>query len=67
MACWSLIAFADAPELAHCEIAVFRYRVLRVAARLIHAARGPHLRSDKSWRWAAQIAEDFHRLRAAAA
>lgn len=60
-----LIAFADVPELARCEIAAFRYRVLHVAARLTHGARRLHLRIDKTWRWAARIAEGFHRLRAA--
>ena len=66
LVCWTkLICFADVPELARCEIAAFRYRVLHVAARLVHAARRLHLRLDKTWRWAAQIAEGFHRLRAA--
>ncbi|MDP3894398.1 IS1380 family transposase [Nocardioides sp.] len=66
LVCWTkLICFADIPELARCEIAAFRYRVLHVAARLVHAARRLHLRIDKTWRWAAHIAEGFHRLRAA--
>ncbi len=64
LVCWTkLICFADVPELARCEIAAFRYRVLHVAARLVHAARRLHLKIDKTWRWAAQIAEGFHRLR----
>lgn len=64
--CWTkLIAFAEVPELARCEIAAFRYRVLHVAARLTHAARRIHLRIDKTWRWATHIAEGFHRLRVA--
>ena len=53
------------PELARCEIATFRYRVLHVAARLTRSSRQTRLRIDKTWRWAAQIAEGFHRLRAA--
>lgn len=66
LVCWTKrIAFADVPELARCEIAAFRYRVLHVAARLTHGARRVHLRIDKTWRWAAQIAEGFHRIRAA--
>jgi hypothetical protein len=66
LVCWTkLICFADVPELARCEIAAFRYRVLHVAARLTHAARRLHLRIDKTWRWAVHIAEGFHRLRAA--
>jgi hypothetical protein len=66
LTCWTKqICFADVPALARCEIAAFRYRVLHVAARLTHAARRLHLRIDKTWRWAAQIAEGFTRLRAA--
>jgi hypothetical protein len=66
LVCWTkLICFADVPDLARCEIAAFRYRVLHVAARLTHSARQLRLRIDKTWRWATQIAEGFHRLRAA--
>ena len=66
LVCWAkLICFADHPELARCEIAAFRYRVLHVAARLTRSARRLHLRIDRTWRWAAAIAEGFHRLRAA--
>jgi hypothetical protein len=60
-----LICFADIPELARCEIAAFRYRVLHVAARITRGARQVRLRIDKTWRWATHIAEGFHRLRAA--
>ena len=59
------ICFADVPALARCEIAAFRYRVLHVAARLTHGARRVHLRIDKTWRWAAHIAEGFARIRTA--
>ena len=66
LVCWTKkIAFADVPELARCEIAAFRYRVLHVAARITRGARQIRLRIDKTWRWAAQIAEGFTRLRAA--
>ena len=66
LVCWTkLICFADIPELARCEIATFRYRVLHVAARLTRGARQIRLRIDKTWRWATQIADGFHRLRAA--
>ena len=66
LVCWTKqICFADIPELARCEIAAFRYRVLHVAARLTHAARRVHLRIDKTWRWAVYIAEGFGRLRTA--
>ncbi|HEY5788447.1 MAG TPA: IS1380 family transposase [Microlunatus sp.] len=65
LVCWTKqICFADVPDLARCEIATFRYRVLHVAARLTHSSRRVHLRIDKTWRWAAQIAEGFTRLRA---
>jgi hypothetical protein len=60
-----LICFADNPVLARCEIAAFRYRVLHVAARLTSSGRQSGLRLDKNWRWAAEIAAGYHRLRAA--
>ena len=64
--CWAkLICFARAPSLARCEIATFRYRVLHAAARLTRSARQLRLRIDRTWRWAAQIAEGFRQLRAA--
>lgn len=66
LVCWTkLICFTDDPTLARCEIATFRYRVLHVAARLVHGQRRIHLKIDKTWRWAAQIAEGFKRLRTA--
>ena len=66
LVCWTkLICFADTPELARCEIAAFRYRVLHVAARLTRSARQLHMRIDQAWRWATTIAEGFHRLRTA--
>jgi hypothetical protein len=66
LVCWTRkICFDEVPELARCEIAAFRYRVLHVAARLTHGGRRLHLRIDKTWRWAVHIAEGFHRLRAA--
>ena len=60
-----LICFADIPTLARCEIAAFRYRVLHVAARLVHRARDLHLRIDQTWLWATAIAAAFTTLRAA--
>jgi Transposase DDE domain group 1 len=66
LVCWAkLICFAHVPSLARCEIAAFRYRVLHAAAQLTRSARQTRLRIDRTWRWAAQIAEGFHRLRAA--
>lgn len=60
-----LIAFSHAPELARCEIAAFRYRVLHVAARITKGARQLRLRIDATWRWAGAIATAWQRLRAA--
>ncbi len=66
LVCWTKkICFADVTELARCEIATFRYRVLHVAARITRGGRQIRLRIDKSWRWATHIAEGFHRLRVA--
>jgi len=66
LVCWAkLICFTHMPSLARCEIAAFGYRVLHAAAQLTRSARQVHLRIDRTWRWAAQIAEGFHRLRAA--
>lgn len=66
LACWAkLICFAHTPSLARCEIAAFRYRVLHAAAQLTRSARQVRLRIDRTWRWAAQIAEGFHQLRVA--
>ena len=66
LVCWTKkVCFADVPALAGCEIATFRYRVLHVAARITRGARQVRLRIDKTWRWAAQIAEGFTRLRTA--
>jgi Transposase DDE domain group 1 len=64
--CWAKpICFAHVPSLARCEIAAFRYRVLHAAAQLTRSARTTRLRIDRTWRWAAQIAAGFGRLRAA--
>jgi hypothetical protein len=64
--CWvKLICFAHLPSPARCEIAAIHCRVLHVAAQLTRSARQARLRIDRIWRWAAQIAEGFHRLRSA--
>ena len=60
-----LIAFADVPALARCEIAAFGYRVLHVAARITRTARQTRLRIDKTWRWATAIATGWGPLRTA--
>lgn len=60
-----LIGFVDQPEIARCEIATFRYRVLHVAARITRGARQLRLRIDATWRWARAITTAWHRIRAA--
>ena len=60
-----LIGFTDHPELARCEIATFRYRVLHVAARITRGARQLRLRIDATWRWATPIATAWQRIRTA--
>jgi hypothetical protein len=60
-----LIGFAEQSELARCEIATFRYRVLHTAARITRGARQLRLRIDATWRWAAAIATAWQRIRTA--
>jgi hypothetical protein len=60
-----LIGFTTQTELARCEIATFRYRVLHVAARITRGARQLRLRIDATWRWAAAIATAWQRIRTA--
>jgi Transposase DDE domain group 1 len=52
-------------DLARCEPAALRYRLLHVAARLIRTARRWHLKIDRDWPWASDLATAFARLRAA--
>jgi hypothetical protein len=60
-----LIGFTEHSELATCKIATFRYRVLHTAARITRGARQLRLRIDATWRWAAQIATAWQRIRTA--
>ncbi len=60
-----LLGFTDHPELARCEIAAFRYRVLHIAARITRGARQIRLRLDATWRWTHAIAHAWNRIRAA--
>lgn len=60
-----LLGFIDHPELARCEIAAFRYRVLHVAARITRGARQLRLRIDATWRWALPIATAWQAIRTA--
>jgi hypothetical protein len=60
---WSkLIGFTGHPDLATCEIATFRYRVLHVAARITRGARQIRLRIDATWRWATAISRAWQQL-----
>jgi hypothetical protein len=52
-------------DLARCEPPALRYRLLHVAARLIHTGRRWLLKIDKDWPWATHLATAFTRLRAA--
>ncbi|WP_026197858.1 IS1380 family transposase [Sciscionella marina] len=66
LVCWiKLLSFGDHPELSRAEINTFRYRVLHLAAQLVHTGRQHHLRIDRTWRWSTEIAEGFHELRTA--
>jgi hypothetical protein len=49
------VGFTDHPELARCEIAIFRYRLLH-AVRITRSGRQLRLRIDSTWRWALAIA-----------
>ena len=60
-----LIGFTNDPDLARCEIATFRYRVLHVAARITRGARQIRLRMDATWRWNHAITQAWLRLSAA--
>jgi hypothetical protein len=61
---WSqMVCFEGA--LAKAEPKTMRYRVLHVAALLVHKSRGLTLRLDETWPWANDLASAFVRLRAA--
>ncbi len=52
-------------ELARCEPAALRYRILHVAARLTRTGRSWRLKLDRDWPWASHLATAFARLRTA--
>jgi hypothetical protein len=54
----------DQPALAKAEPKTLRYRMLHVAARLVHGQRRTRLKIDKTWRWASALATAFARLHA---
>jgi hypothetical protein len=49
-------------DLAKAEPKLLRYRLLHVAARLVHGQRRTKIKIDTDWPWAAQLAQAFHRL-----
>jgi len=61
---WSQMVCFEGP-LAKAEPKTMRYRVLHVAALLVHKSRGLILRLDETWPWVDELANAFVRLRAA--
>ena len=61
----TLLGFAQHDDLAGCEVAAFRYRVLHVAARISRGGRRTRLRIDRTWRWAAHITTAWQQIRVA--
>jgi hypothetical protein len=61
---WSqMLCFEGA--MAKAEPKTMRYRVLHVAALLVHKSRGLTLRLDKTWPWVDDLSNAFLKLRAA--
>jgi Transposase DDE domain group 1 len=61
---WSQMTCFDG-ALAKAEPKTMRYRVLHVAAVLVHRGRDLIMRLDQTWPWASELATAFARLRAA--
>jgi Transposase DDE domain group 1 len=61
---WSQMTCFDG-TLAKAEPKTMRYRVLHVAAVLVHRGREVIMRLDRTWPWARELATAFARLRAA--
>ncbi len=61
---WSQMMCFDG-ALAKAEPKTMRYRVLHVAAVLVHRGRELIMRLDQTWPWASELAAAFARLRAA--
>lgn len=51
-------------ELARAEPKALRYRLLHVAARIVHRARQVILRLPAHWPWAADLALAYQRVAA---
>jgi hypothetical protein len=66
LVCWTkLLGFTGHPVLARAEIATFRNLILHIAARITRSGRQIRLRIDRTWAYAADIAQAWQRLRAA--
>jgi hypothetical protein len=61
--CWTQALLLDG-ALAVAEPKTLRYRLLHVAARVVHHARRVILRLQRTWPWAVELARAFTRLRA---
>ena len=61
---WSQMTCFDG-ALAKAEPKTMRYRVLHVAAVLVHRGRDLIMRLDETWPWASELATAFARLRTA--
>ena len=61
LACYRHLAL-PAGDLRDAAPKLLRYRLLHVAARLVHGQRRTKIRIDAGWPWADQLAQAFHRL-----
>jgi hypothetical protein len=61
--CWTQALLLDG-HLAVAEPKTLRYRLLHVAARIVHHARRRILRLQRTWPWTVELARAFTRLRA---
>lgn len=61
---WTRRLLLAGTDLVACEPKRLRYRLLHVAGRIVHHARGVRLRLPRSWPWAKALAGAFARLQA---
>jgi hypothetical protein len=62
---WTKALCLTETSLARAEPATLRYRLLHVGALIVDKARRRHLKIDRDWPWATDLATAFHRLRSA--
>ncbi len=62
---WTKALCLKGTSLARAEPATLRYRLLHVGALVVDKARARHLRIDRDWPWAGDLAAAFTRLRVA--